>query len=207
MSDLAISRTDQVGLIRFDRPTKKNALTRSTLQAIPTAVADLTSAGVRAVVLSGSDTVFTAGADLTEFDVSGADRDVELRLADAADAIANAPIPIIAAIEGPCLGAGVELALACDVRVAGEGATFMIPAAKFGIVYRSEGVKRIVTVVGDETARRLLLLHETLAADQLAGLVVNDGTAQEQAIKMAGHVATLDPQAVSALKASINSTL
>lgn len=203
MSDLVVNMVDLVGVVRFDRPAKKNALTRSTLQAIPLAVSQLVADGARSIVLAGSDTVFTAGADLAEFDVSGADMEVEQRLADAADALAATPVPVIAAIEGPCLGAGVEIALSCDMRVAGAGARFMIPAAKFGITYRSDGMRRVVNVVGDETARRLFLLHETLGPASMAGVVVDDGTAIDRALQMAAHVATLDAQAVAAMKASL----
>ncbi len=122
-----------VGEIRLDRPDKRNALSKADMLALADAVDELVEAGSSAVILTGSSTVFSAGADLSELSMTEADLEVEDGLAAAADRLAGVPVPTIAAIEGPCLGAGVELAAACDVRVAGEGAYFMIPAARLGI--------------------------------------------------------------------------
>ena len=131
-----------VGEIRLDRPDKRNALSKLAMSGLADAVDELVEAGSRAIILTGSSTVFSAGADLSELSMTEADLEVEDGLAAAAGRLADAPVPTIAAIEGPCLGAGVELAAACDVRVAGEGAYFMIPATRLGILYRPDGIDR-----------------------------------------------------------------
>lgn len=204
VTHLQIEQQNAVGILRFDRPDKKNALTKETLQSLPHGVARLVAEGARAIILTGSSTVFTAGADLSEFSFSEADLDVENGLALAADSLAAAPVPVIAAIEGPCLGAGVELTMACDVRVAGSSAFFMIPAAQLGILYRPDGVERILDELGPETTRRLFLLHEQIGAAAMAGLVTADGQAFEEAMVMAIHAATLVPGSVAATKSLIN---
>ncbi len=204
VSNLQIERHDEVGILRFDRPDKKNALTMDTLQAMPLAVDELVAQGARAIILTGSSTVFTAGADLSEFSFSEADMEVENSLALAANSLVAAPVPVLAAIEGPCLGAGVELTMACDVRVAGEGAFFMIPATQLGILYRPNGVKRILDELGPETTRRLFLLHERIDARTVAGVVTADGGALEQAMVLAVHAATLVPGSMAATKSLIN---
>jgi enoyl-CoA hydratase/carnithine racemase len=195
-----ITTEGRVGVIRFDRPKKKNALTKAALVALPAAIDHLVERGSRAIILTGSDSIFTAGADLTELSFTEADLDLESGLAAAADRLASVKVPTFAAIEGPCLGAGVELAAACDVRVAGQGSTFMIPAARLGILYRPAGVARLLRTLGAETTRRLLLVNETLGPNGIAGVLVPDGEALARARELADQAAGLVPGAVAVTK-------
>ncbi len=197
---MIITTEGRVGVIRFDRPEKRNALTRASLVALPAAIDHLVESGSRAIILTGSESIFTAGADLTELSFREADLDVESGLAAAADRLASVEVPTFAAIEGPCLGAGVELATACDVRVAGQGSTFMIPAARLGILYRPAGVARLLRTLGAETTRRLLLANETIGPNGIAGVLVPDGSALAAARELADQSAGLVPGAVAATK-------
>ncbi|MBK5269210.1 MAG: enoyl-CoA hydratase/isomerase family protein [Acidimicrobiia bacterium] len=197
---MIITTEGRVGVIRFDRPKKRNALTKAALVALPIAIDQLVESGSRAIILTGSGSIFTAGADLTELSFTEADLDVESGLAAAADRLASVQVPTFAAIEGPCLGAGVELATACDVRVAGQGSTFMIPAARLGILYRPAGVNRLLRTLGAETTRRLLLVNETLGPYGIAGVLVPDGSALATARELADQAAGLVPGAVAATK-------
>jgi enoyl-CoA hydratase len=189
-----------VGEIRLDRPDKRNALSKVTMLALADAVDELVGAGSRAIILAGSNTVFSAGADLSELSMTGADLEVEEGLHSAAGRLAGVPVPTIAAIEGPCLGAGVELAVACDIRVAGEGAYFMIPAARLGILYRPDGIDRLLRVLGPERTRRLLLLNDRLGSHEVVDIVVADGSALSRARELASRSLDLVPEAVAATK-------
>lgn len=189
-----------VGEIRLDRPDKRNALSKLAMSGLADAVDELVEAGSRAIILTGSSTVFSAGADLSELSMTEADLEVEDGLAAAAGRLADAPVPTIAAIEGPCLGAGVELAAACDVRVAGEGAYFMIPATRLGILYRPDGIDRLLRVLGPERTRRLLLLNDRLGSYEVVDIVVTDGLALSKARELAGQALELVPGAVAATK-------
>lgn len=195
-----ITTPGTVGEICFDRPDKRNALSKAAMLELVAAVDELVSAGSRAIILTGSSTVFTAGSDLSELSMTETDLEIEDGLAAAADLLASAPVPTIAAIEGPCLGAGVELAAACDVRVAGEGAYFMIPAARLGILYRPSGIVRLLRVFGPERTRRLLLANDRLASHELVDIVVTDGLALERARELARGSADLVPEVVAATK-------
>ena len=205
MSDLVVTLESGTGVIRFNRPAKKNALTESMLSQIPTAARDFVDGGAHSLIICGSSEVFSAGADLAEVAEPEQGVAIQRELEQAAQSIADVPIPTIAAIEGPCLGAAVELSLACDVRVAGQSAFFMIPAARFGIVYRAGGVERISREAGLRVARRLLLLNETLGPVDVGAKVVLDGQAGEVAKSLARHVGTLDRDAVAAMKRFLGS--
>lgn len=195
-----ITTRGTVGEIRMDRPDKRNALSKADMLALAEAVDELVEAGSRAIVFAGSGSVFTAGADLSELSMTETDLEVEDGLAAAAARLANVLVPTIAAIEGPCLGAGVELAAACDVRVAGEGAYFMIPAARLGILYRPDGIERLLRVLGPAVTRRLLILNDRLSSHEVADIVVADGSALSKARELAGQSVDLVPQAVAATK-------
>ncbi|HYD39133.1 MAG TPA: enoyl-CoA hydratase/isomerase family protein, partial [Allosphingosinicella sp.] len=134
------------------------------------------AAGARLIVLSGSSEAFCAGADLADFPAfAGPGKATAFRLAmrESLDSVANLSIASIALVEGPCFGAGVALAMACDLRVAGPGARFAITPAKFGISYPQEDVARLVALVGPGQASRLLLGAVGLDAGEAAriGLV------------------------------------
>jgi enoyl-CoA hydratase/carnithine racemase len=122
------------------------------------------------------------------------------------DAVAGLPIATIAAIEGPCYGAGVALAMACDIRVAGEGARFAITPAKFGISYPQEDVARLVALVGPGQASRLLLWAGTIEASEaarigLVELLVGDvGPAVDS---LASSILANSPDSIAALKRAI----
>lgn len=205
MQGLDVKVDAAVGIIRIARPEKRNALTRDMMRGIADTVARLEREGARALVLTGTSEVFTSGADLDEFSFDETDLAIEDGLATAADAVAGVAVPTIAAIEGPCLGAGVELAVSCDVRIAGEGATFMIPATRLGILYRPDGLARIERAVGRQTTARLFLLNETIDGDGavsagLAALLTERGGALALAKQLAGHAAGLHADAIGATK-------
>jgi enoyl-CoA hydratase/carnithine racemase len=123
------------------------------------------------------------------------------------DRLRDIPIPTVAAIEGACFGAGVALAMACDLRFAGPGALFAITPAKLGISYPQEDVHRVVTLVGAGQAARLLLIAQSIdgAEAERIGLVekyVEAGLA-EAINSIAGAVAANDPESLRTLKKAV----
>ncbi len=166
-----------VARLRLDRPEARNAVPVSGWRELARACGEAESGGARVLIVGGSRQAFCAGADLADFpaltDDPAAATAFRKAMRDGLDTLAGLPLATIAAIEGPCYGAGVALAMACDIRVAGEGARFAITPAKFGISYPQEDVARLVALVGRGQASRLLLAAGAIDSAEAAriGLV------------------------------------
>ncbi len=166
-----------VARLRLGRPEARNAIPVHSWALLSHRCGEAARAGARLLVLSGTPEAFCAGADLADFPGFAADPEsvtaFRRTMRSGLDALRDLPIATIAAIEGPCFGAGVALAMACDMRVAGRGARFAITPAKFGISYPQEDVARLVALVGPGQASRLLLGAGTIDSAEAAriGLV------------------------------------
>lgn len=195
---------DGVLVVTLDRPEKKNALSKAMMSRLSEVFTQLPDCG--AIVLTGSHEIFTAGADLSEFTGSSDDAIIEAGLANAVAAIESASVPVIAAISGPCLGAGVEISAACDVRLATPRSVFEIPAVRLGILYRPDGLERLMAAFGPAITKRLLLLNERVDAADLAttGSVKIDEDPLGLARELASHAAQLDREVVAATKRFLN---
>jgi enoyl-CoA hydratase/carnithine racemase len=202
---LRIDDADGVRTVTIDRPSRRNALTPGTLDALETAVVD---APEPVVHLRGAGTAFCAGADLdavAEVAAAAADGDTEPARAFAergqrvARAVADASAVVLAGVDGPARGGGVELALACDLRVATPGATFAEPGVTFGLFGAWGGTARLARVVGEGEAMDLALSGRTVDAEAalrmgLVSRVVDDSDA------VARELAANDPAALARLK-------
>ena len=148
----------------IDRPEKRNAFSNAMWAALPGLVADaMVRTETRVLMLEAAvPGVFCAGADIGEL-ARPADGDVGLVRA-AQLSLANAPKPVIAVIEGDCIGGGCGLALACDIRVAGPAARFGLPPARLGLVYSLHDTKLLVDLVGPGQAKRMLFGAEPIDA-------------------------------------------
>lgn len=166
-----------VARLRLDRPEARNAIPVRGWTRLAEACAEAVRSGARLLILGGTEEAFCAGADLADFPAFAADPGAaaafRLVMRKGLDSLRDAPLATVAAIEGPCYGAGVALAMACDLRVAGEGARFAITPARFGISYPQEDVARLVALVGPGQASRLLLGAGSIDAAEAAriGLV------------------------------------
>jgi enoyl-CoA hydratase/carnithine racemase len=166
---------------------------------------------VRTIILTGADGNFSVGADVSEFSVvrSSARDSTEYEIAvDASSgAIAGAPQPVVAVIEGYCLGGGCHLAMACDFRFAGPTAQLGIPSANLSIVYGAHSTKRLLALVGLTRAKRLLYTAERLNASEAMsiGLVdrVNEDP-RDEARAFAAKIADKAPLSIAGAKYILN---
>jgi enoyl-CoA hydratase/carnithine racemase len=169
---LVVEKRGAIGWIIFDQPARKNAINGAMWRGIPPAMARFDAdEEVRCVVFRGAGTeAFAAGADISEFEKNRAQRSAVSEYDGLLDrvlhAIQDSPKPSVAMIYGHCLGGGVEVALACDLRYCGQSAQFAIPAAKLGLAYNIEGHKRLVETVGHAHAREIMFLGRRYSADE-----------------------------------------
>ena len=209
MSLLNLSQHDNVLLISLNRPEARNALNNATL----TELADLLEgvAGnpdIAACVITGNNRFFAAGADLREM----AEKDLAATLNDLRPQLwarINAfPKPFIAAVNGYALGAGCELALLCDLLVAGDNARFGLPEITLGIMPGAGGTQRLIRSVGKAVASRMILTGESITADEAlrSGLVSDVFPVElcvEYALDIARRIARHSPLALQAAKQAL----
>jgi methylglutaconyl-CoA hydratase len=175
---IRIEQRGAVAVWTIDRPDRMNALSRATLRAIGRLAVDVRSdESVRAIVVTGAgDRAFCAGADLKERQAM-TDVDVRAQLdlyRSELGALDRSPKPVVAAINGAALGGGLELALACDLRVAAAHAVLGFPETSLAIIPGAGGTQRLPRVVGEGRAKELVLLGRRLSADEaLAWGLVN----------------------------------
>ena len=186
---------DGVWTITLDRPERRNAVDHPTLLALLDA--QLAVADARVVVLTGAPPAFCAGADLSgvEQGVFAADLDRVLR------GFTELRAPVMAAIDGPALGAGAQLASVCDLRVATPDSVVGVPAARLGLVIDGWTIARIRDEFGTAISRGMLLAAETYTGSRLhqAGVVHRIGSIDD-ALTWAGELSTLAPLTMGAHK-------
>ncbi|MEZ5238469.1 MAG: enoyl-CoA hydratase-related protein [Microthrixaceae bacterium] len=161
MSAISYTVADRVGTIRITRPERRNALNHRALGEMHDAVRRAREDGLGCLVLSGSEGHFCAGADLTELEDMAFTQDLRRMLDD----LAALPFPTIAAISGSCMGLGVQLALACDLRLTTPEARFAVPVAKLGLMVDHWTIRRLSLCAGHSTARWLLLTASPIGAE------------------------------------------
>ena len=191
-------RDGDVAVIKIDRHERRNALDTEHCLALRDAVQ---AQGGRAVVITGTGSSFCAGADL------GAVYDAAFRDALYAmlTAVTDAPVPVLAAVNGPAIGAGAQLAIACDLRVAAAEATFAIPTARLGIAVNPWTIRRLALVSGTGTAQAILVGGESLDAARAlqCGLASRLGD-RAAAFAWARELAELAPLSLAFAKKALN---
>lgn len=196
-------------LLTLNRPAQRNALATPLLEAIAAALrtADRDN-GIRCVVITGNDKVFAAGADIEELARSDGSEPVEGPRWIAWNAIAAFSKPLIAAVEGWCLGAGSELMLRCDIVVAGRNAKLGQPETNLGIIPGAGGTAILPRKVGMATAMDMVLTGEPITGERayqlgMVARLVNDGQALASGLELAARLASRAPEALRVAKASI----
>ena len=180
----------RVALVTIDRPERRNALNLAALEDLHSAVLAALDGGARAIVVAGAGGHFCAGADLTELEEVGFTE----RLAVVLEHLAAAPVLTVAAISGSCMGLGMQLAVACDVRVATDDARFAVPVAKLGLMVSHWTIDRVSRFFGEGAARQMVLTAEVLDAEDAwrLGFVQRRG-ALDAAMAMAADAVALAP--------------
>ncbi len=212
---LHVERQGGVTIWTVDRPEAKNALDHATLDALTFAIREAANdRDVRAAIVTGAGHVFVSGGDLRELRDRHSPQDAE-RLSDAGyeltSAIAEAPFPVIAALAGPAIGGGAELAIACDIRVADVRARIGFKQVRMGVTTAWGSVPRLVAIVGAGTAARLLYSAQEIGAAEakLLGLVdevTENGLARTTALAWASDIALGSPKAIAATKRLLRET-
>jgi enoyl-CoA hydratase len=195
-----LAHDGRVAVVTLDRPERRNAVDHAMLLElldVQAAVAARAPDAIRAVVLTGAPPAFSAGADLHGVDEGrfAADLGAVLR------GFGHLPVPVVAAIDGPALGAGAQLAIATDLRVATARSVLGIPAARLGLVVDHWTIRRLATEFSPPVARAMLLAAHTYTADQLlaSGGIHRIGDVDE-ALEWAQQLAALAPLTIAAHK-------
>jgi enoyl-CoA hydratase len=200
---------DGTATVRIDRPKARNALNIATRKALAEVCREVAEDDeLRAVVLTGGPDMFVAGADLTEFAEAGAIDILKRRAERWWQAVADVPQPMIAAVNGFALGGGLELAMCCDIIIAGRSAKLGQPEVRVGIMPGAGGTQRLTRAVGKFQAMRLVLTGEAVGAEEalamgLVSKVVEDAAVYETARDMARTIAALPPIAVQQAKEAV----
>lgn len=189
--------------LTVSNPARKNALDDGLLEQLARALDD--AAGVRAWLVRGAGTgIFSAGYDLTALsEVQPGTPLPDERLGEVLDALSRHPAPSVALVTGPAIGAGCELAVACDFRVGDERALFAMPPAKIGVVYALKGMRRLIARVGEGRARYMFLTGRRVGAEEALryGLLdVLAVDAESAALALCAELASNAPLAVRGMK-------
>jgi enoyl-CoA hydratase/carnithine racemase len=167
---IQLSYQDGIARLTINRPEKQNALSLAMWRAIPPALDEIAARNdVEAIVVEGAGgNAFAAGADLFDLEAAITDRAAGLAFMDAIhaaeDALARMERPTVALIRGLCFGGGLELAMACDVRLATDDARFMAPPARLGIAYSLSSTRRLMALVGESRATDMLFAPREIPA-------------------------------------------
>jgi len=208
------SATEGVGIITFNNPEKRNAMSLDMWEGLGSALVELRDdPEVRVVIMVGAgDKAFVSGADISQFEKTrhNAEASEEYSKKSAAQRalLADYPKPTIASIRGFCLGGGMQVAMLADIRIASENSQFGIPAAKLGIAYGYDGLKHLVSLVGPSWAR--LIMYTGMRIDSAEALriglvdrVVPDTELWNATSEIARTISGNAPLAIKAAKITI----
>jgi enoyl-CoA hydratase/carnithine racemase len=204
---------DAVARLRISNPERRNALDHEILDAIAEALPAL-DRGIetRCVLITGAPPVFSAGYDIAAIPDETFERDAEALVAHpfhaAIEAIANHPWPTVAALNGHCLGGGLELAITCDLRICAAGAKLGMPPAKLGLIYGHTGLKRFLETIGLARTKELFMTGRNYGAARaerigLVNEVVADEELEAASVELAALIAANAPLSVRGNKQAI----
>jgi enoyl-CoA hydratase len=199
---IGVTRNEAVTTIELQHADRRNALNSQLVDELREAVREAADQNVRVIVLTGQGTVFCAGADLSgdAFAADYPDKLIALH-----KTIDEFPMPVIGAINGPAIGAGLQLAMICDLRVVAPAAFFQFPTAKYGLALDNWSIRRLSSLAGYGRSRAMLLAAEKLTADVAlqTGMANRIGTLSDAQV-WAKEIAGLAPLALQHAKRVLN---
>jgi enoyl-CoA hydratase/carnithine racemase len=203
---IEVERRDELAVVTLKNEKKRNALDPAMLDALVTALAQFPAEGVRAVVLTGAGDFFSSGYDISALP-SGAAPSTN-PMGPALAAIADGPLPVVAALNGAAIGGGCELAATCDLRVAHEAVTLTMPPVRLGLVYAPAGLRRFVALCGLSRTRELFLTAQPVPATRALGWGLVDRVVSHQevlatALALAAEMAKGAPLAVAGTRRAL----
>ena len=185
-----MNTSNDIHEIVLDNPGRKNALSYALLDDLNKELTSARDNNARAVIITGADNSFSAGADFADLTGTIDDMAIDEAIANIVTQIREMPAPVFAAVEGPCMGGAVDIALACDFLVASEESFFEVPAARLSLLYNPAAVRRWYARLSGLTLRRLLLLGERFTAGEAAQAgVVSHLVAQGEALNESRELA------------------
>jgi enoyl-CoA hydratase len=206
--------TEGVGVVTFNNPDKRNAMSLEMWEGLGQALTELRDdPEVRVVVLVGAgDKAFVSGADISQFEKNRhnaeASEEYSRRSSAQRALLADFPKPVIASIRGFCLGGGMQVAMAADIRIASDNSQFGIPAAKLGIAYGYDGLRHLVSLVGPSWAR--LIMYTGMKIDSAEALRIGlvdrvspDAELWDATMEIARTISGNAPLAIKAAKITI----
>jgi enoyl-CoA hydratase/carnithine racemase len=202
-----------VARLTISNPERRNALDHEILDALAEVLPQLNSGiETRCILITGAPSLFSAGYDIAGIPEESFERDAEALVAHpfhaAMEAIAHQPWPTIAAINGHCLGGGLELAITCDLRICAAGAKLGMPPAKLGLIYGHTGLRKFLDTVGLTHTKELFLTGRNLDAGRaerigLVNWVVDDAALADEAVALATAIAGNAPLSMRGNKHAI----
>jgi len=217
---------DAVVRLTISNPAKRNALDHPLLDAITATLEELSTgdgrapgargAPARCIVVTGAHGMFSAGYDIGEIPDEAFEEQAESLVAHpftaAIDALEAFPYPTLAVLPGPTIGGGLELALACDLRIARQDIKLGMPPAKLGLVYSHTGLRRFLDAIGAPRTRELFLVGRRIDARTarewgLVNAIVEEGRIAEEAVELATEIASNAPLAEKGNKRVIRAVL
>jgi enoyl-CoA hydratase len=200
---IGVTRDGHVMTLEMQRAQRRNALNGELVDGLREAVEKAATEDARAIVLTGQGGVFSAGADLS--DATGVAEELPEKAKALNLAIDKVPVPVIGAINGPAIGAGVILSMICDLRVVAPEAYFQFPVAKYGLALDNWSIRRLTSLVGAGRARGMLIAAERLTADVAlqTGMANRVGTLAD-AQAWAAEIAGFAPLALQHAKRVLN---
>lgn len=216
-AEVLVRDTDRHRVVTINRPERRNALTVDVVDALIVGIKDAETAGLRAVVLTGAPPAFCAGGDLPSLSAlaqqgSAVATDAIYRsFHGLVRALRDSPLPVVAAVAGPAFGAGLDLALCCDLRIAATDARFESTWVKAGLVPGMGGAHHLPNLIGGARAAQMLLAAQRVDAAKALdwGLVseVAEGDVVARAEEIAEQIAELPRLALARTKASLRRSL
>ncbi|HZN24142.1 MAG TPA: enoyl-CoA hydratase-related protein [Burkholderiales bacterium] len=200
---------EAVAVVRINRPEARNALNMEVRRLLAERLAAVAQEEeVHCIVITGNEKAFAAGADIKEMANAGTIEMLRRGTLKLWSSIAACPKPVIAAVNGFALGGGCELAMTCDIIIAGESAKFGQPEVKIGIIPGGGGTQRLARAVGKYKAMRYVLTGDMFDARTahdmgLVSEVVPDAEVEKRAVDMAKQIAELPPLAIEQAKEAV----